>query len=134
MDIFPKKIDFVDFFGDFKNTKIMKGPKGGDLHEVHEPFSTVSSGESPAIRIIKVSSNLTAKPRRTGGPENPRQRAPGEARKPTHDFGDRGIYYRNDVCDNDNDVSDHIVAEQDLGDNNFNDGGKQRRRRRPRPD
>ena len=37
----------------------MKGPKGGGVHEVHEPFATVCSVESPAIRIIKVSSNLT---------------------------------------------------------------------------
>ena len=42
-----------------------------------------------------------------------------------HDFGDRGIYYRNNVHDNNNDVSDNTVTEQNLGDNfNEEDAGE----------
>ena len=39
-----------------------------------------------------------------------------------HNFGDRGFYYRNDVCDNDNrDVDELFGHSQDVGDQDFGD-------------
>ena len=62
------------------------------------------------------------------GTETPATRGRARASQPPedmnllHDFGDRGIYYRNNACDNNNrDVDDPFADDQDVRDHDFGD-------------